>query len=350
MSKIRILAMDGGGSRAGVLARTLGKLYGETTRGREILREFDYVAGNSGGAIVMAALCSNFTPGDVAGFYDDPATLRQMFSPRWVDRVPLLRCVLPRYSSVGKARALAAMLDRGQQGGEPPPSTILMREWPAFLTRDIRLLITAFDYDRERVAFFRSHTASRAQSSAPATDVTLAAALHASTNAPILFYDRPAEVGGRRYWDGAFAGYNNPVLAAVIEALANAPERADDLRVLSIGTGTVWQPCVADDVPLAVRPRARRSWSDCSDPQGRHGDHRRSAGRGDVSRTRSAAPADACNSRGFHRRQCRAPVRTASGRSGIQPEAGNGPQASTSAISTLTRKWRWMPWTGPRWT
>ena len=197
----------------------------------------------------MAALCSNFTPGDVAGFYDDPATLRQMFSPRWVDRVPLLRCVLPRYSSVGKARALAAMLDRGQQGGEPPPSTILMREWPAFLTRDIRLLITAFDYDRERVAFFRSHTASRAQSSAPATEVTLAAALHASTNAPILFYDRPAEVGGRRYWDGAFAGYNNPVLAAVIEALANAPERADDLRVLSIGTGTLWQPCVADDVP-----------------------------------------------------------------------------------------------------
>lgn len=59
-----------------------------------------------------------------------------------------------------------------------------------------------------------------------AKDATLVEAVHASTNAPIRYYDEPAEVSGRRYWDGALGGYNNPVLAAVVEALANGPAEA----------------------------------------------------------------------------------------------------------------------------
>jgi len=36
----------------------------------------------------------------------------------------------------------------------------------------------------------------------------------------------------------------------VIEALANEPDRADDMRVLSIGTGAYWQPLATDEAPL----------------------------------------------------------------------------------------------------
>jgi hypothetical protein len=57
----------------------------------------------------------------------------------------------------------------------------------------------------------------------------------------------------RRYWDGGVGGYNNPVLAAVTEALANgvAPERID---VLSIGTGSTHRPLESAVVstPLAM--------------------------------------------------------------------------------------------------
>jgi hypothetical protein len=79
--------------------------------------------------------------------------------------------------------------------------------------------------------------------------------VHASTNAPIVYFDRPAAFDGHRYWDGAMAGYNNPVLAAVIEALANEPaDRVPDFRVLSIGTGTSVRPFTTEGVapPLGV--------------------------------------------------------------------------------------------------
>jgi hypothetical protein len=70
---------------------------------------------------------------------------------------------------------------------------------------------------------------------------TLAQAAHASSTAPLNWFDRPAEFNGRRYWDGAMTGYNNPVLAGVTEALA-AGTRPDDIGVLAIGTSTVHVP------------------------------------------------------------------------------------------------------------
>jgi len=255
MEKIRILSLDGGGSAAGIHARTLGRLYGMDTPGREIIREFDFVAGNSGGSIVFTALCCNYTPHQIDEFYSDPDTLKRMYSPRRVANVPLLRCFLPRYSSEGKFEALKAMFDRKKQLQEPAPSGIHMDAWSGLLGkntngRDVVLLVTAFDYDRERAAFFRSNASSPARSSTTAINPTLAEAVHASTNAPILYYDKPASVCGRRYWDGALAGYNNPVLAAVIEALASRPGEADKFRVLSLGVGTCMKPLQSDE-PMA---------------------------------------------------------------------------------------------------
>ena len=254
MNKIRILSLDGGGSRAGIHARTLGKLYGPETPGREIIREFDFAAGNSGGSIVLTALCCNYTPHDIEEFYSDPATLRRMYSLKWVWWIPLLRRFLPRYSTRGKFEALTWIFDRRRQEGEPLPSTIPLSAWPQYLKKDVKLIVTAFDYDRERAAFFRSDPGSRAKSTTPAVEATLVQAVHASTNAPILYFDEPAEFCGHRYWDGALGGYDNPVLAAVVEVLANRPDQADGIRVLSLGTGTSAQPLTTEG---AVPPLGR---------------------------------------------------------------------------------------------
>ncbi len=141
------------------------------------------------------------------------------------------------------------MFDQNQQEGEPLPSTIPLQKWPEHLKSSVNLIVTAFDYDRERAAFFRSNRDSRAKSSTPAIDATLVDAVNASTCAPIVYYDKPAEVSGRRFWDGALAGLNNPVLAAVAEALVNRTAEVDDFRVLSLGTGATAQSSTTDGAP-----------------------------------------------------------------------------------------------------
>lgn len=256
MSTVRILSLDGGGTHAGTHARALGEIYGHDTPGREIIREFDFVAGNSGGSIVFTALCCNYKPREIAAFYNDPDVLKTLFSPRWNASIPILRNLM-RYSSKGKLDALKAMFDARRQPGEPLPSSIKLSEWPAILKSPINLLVMAFDYDRERAAFFRSNAGSLAQSSGPALEATLLEAVHASTNPPIVYYDKPAEVSGRRYWDGGLAGYNNPVLAAVVEALSNRASEVDQFRVLSIGTVAHVQPTFAEGAPAPLgRPPA----------------------------------------------------------------------------------------------
>jgi hypothetical protein len=74
-------------------------------------------------------------------------------------------------------------------------------------------------------------------------DVTLAEAVHGSTNAPVNYFDAPATFPDHpgRYWDGAISGCNNPVLAAVTEAIVKS-QIPTNLAVLSIGTASVALP------------------------------------------------------------------------------------------------------------
>jgi hypothetical protein len=102
------------------------------------------------------------------------------------------------------------------------------------------IVIAGFDYDRTRGYVFRSNSASRARNQGDDLDPTLAEAVHASSNAPVLYFDAPAIVQGRQFWDGGISGYNNPVLIAVIEAMSNDPRAK--IGALSIGTGTVYLP------------------------------------------------------------------------------------------------------------
>jgi hypothetical protein len=168
----------------------------------------------------------------------------------------------PKYSASGKFAGLRAIL--GADGDRPVTAV------PAALGtnkygRPTQLVFCAFNYDTNRETFFRSDAQSLSASFGGHLQVTVAEAINASANPPVNFFDAPAGLANQRarFWDGAVGGYNNPVLAAVIEATANADRygtSAASIRALSIGTGNVVLPPASelpDEDPDLVAPRAK---------------------------------------------------------------------------------------------
>jgi uncharacterized protein len=234
-----ILSLDGGGSWALLEAMALADLFGADTRGQEILARFDLVAANSGGSLVLAGLASDWTPGRIMQMFLDGTTRNAIFAPLpfWKRLNPMRIAGLgPKYSAAGKLEALNRIM---------PLAALTLPEVRDQIARERgrspHFLIIGLDYDRRRAAFFRSNVASSASSSSRPLCPTLAEAAHASTNAPVNYFDGPAELIGRRFWDGAVAGYNNPTLAAVVEALA-AEHAPEEVTVLSLGTGSDQRP------------------------------------------------------------------------------------------------------------
>lgn len=241
----RILSLDGGGTWALIQVKALIALYGENTTGTTILQDFDLVAANSGGSIVLGGLVEGMTVGTLLAFFQDQAKRQSVFSPThsFGDKVLHdLTGMGPKYSAENKLPALETVLpskgmlslDRAIAGVQRPDTN-----------RDVHLLVTAFDYDRNRATFFRSAPASGPSwgTGEPADTTTLAETIHASTNAPVNYFDKPAEFPGKSgcYWDGAISGCNNPALAAVTEAIV-LKQNPLDLAVLSVGTASVALP------------------------------------------------------------------------------------------------------------
>jgi hypothetical protein len=269
-SPFRVLSLDGGGTWAVIEALTLIRVFGPEARGHDVLARFDLAVANSGGSVILACLAVNKRLSEILDLYTDETKRRSTFQStlceRFVSAVGGGRLPYPRYSTVAKGEALSIHL--GQDANVP------LQQWPTDHPRLANLVITAFDYDVERSTFFRTDSRSLAasQSSSSRPDVTLLHAVHASTTAPVLFFDKPAAVQlknqpPRRYWDGAIAGYNNPVMVAAIEALAaqqaspsrpplpgsggEPRTRSRPIRILSVGTGTVHRPRRPPEDPLS---------------------------------------------------------------------------------------------------
>lgn len=222
----RILSLDGGGSWALLQAKALDQLYPGKS-GHQILAEFDLVAANSGGSIVLGGLIKDLTPAAIVDLFHDEPTRRSLFVPApFYKRVPKIG---PRYSTAAKREGLAKLL--GREGGRA------MRDiQPAGAGgQPVKLVIVAFDYDQKRATFLRSYAS---HAGPPAATISLLDAVHASSTAPVRFYDAPSVVGEHRYWDGGVGGYNNPAMAAVVEAMIEGAAPAT-IRVLSLGTGAV---------------------------------------------------------------------------------------------------------------
>lgn len=244
----RILSLDGGGSWALIQVKALMDLYGAGATGKDVLTDFDLVAANSGGSIVLGALLEDLALADILKLFEDENQRRAIFSATdWIGDTALhaLTGLGPKYSSEEKLPALQRVLP--QKGNTP------LNQAAAGLRRtgaaaDLHLLIVAFDYDRERARYFRSAPASGAQwGTGEAAKISVAEAIHASTNAPVNYFDGPATFPDfyGRYWDGAITGCNNPLLAAVTEAIVEG-QNPDDIVALSIGTASVALPWPKD--------------------------------------------------------------------------------------------------------
>jgi hypothetical protein len=242
----RVLSLDGGGAWALIEVRTLIALYGEGATGHQVLRNFDLVAANSGGSLVLAGLVENLRLGEVLQYLMDENKRRSIFSPTPSLGDAVLHASLgvgPKYSAKAKLPAIERLSPR--TGDSPLAGSMNGVVGPS--GSPVHLLIVGFDYDRNRAVFFRSASAAQpGWGEGQTAAVTLAGAVHASTNAPVNYFDAPAALPGAedRFWDGGIAGCNNPAVVAVVEALVlgHSPQ---DVRVLSLGTASVSLPLAA---------------------------------------------------------------------------------------------------------
>ena len=247
----RVLSMDGGGAWALIEVRALMALHGADAKGHDVLAQYDLVAANSGGTLVLGGLVENLPLSEIATYFRDETKRRSIFSPTKsiADRaLEQLIGIGPKYDTEAKLVALEHLLPKTGN----VPLNVAARGLGGPHGLDVHLLIVAFDYDRNRAQFFRSAPTGAGVDLGvgDASTVTLAEAIHASTNAPVNYFDGPAMFPGKpdRYWDGGITGCNNPVLVAVTEAVTLG-QRASDVGALSLGSGTVQLPLAREGDP-----------------------------------------------------------------------------------------------------
>jgi hypothetical protein len=264
-----ILSLDGGGSWAILQVMALQRIFGDDANGHDVLAAFRLVAANSGGSITLGGLIENKTLSDLRdNFFGSLQQRETVFVPAGLLDDPEAFLLRPlgigaKYRTDAKLEGLRRLFTRF---GDTSLSALPRRTDPSARFPEGApfpdILIAGFDYDRTRGYLFRSNRNSLARNAGDRLDPTLAEAVHASSNAPVLYFDKPAAVQGQQFWDGGVAGYNNPVLIGVVEALANG---AGDVHALSIGTGTVFLPFDPDHTlpqALARRPRVSAAIDD----------------------------------------------------------------------------------------
>lgn len=246
----RVLSLDGGGAWAMLQALALRDLFGDTP-GHQILAKFDLAVANSGGSITLGGLVENLTPSAIVALFNEPANRQGIFAKtNLVENLLSHIPIFPKYSTAGKLAGLTRVF--GAMGNQPM-SSFQGPNWPTSPNgAAVKLMIVAFDYYAARARLFRSYGTPHG---ATPDDVPLVQAVHASSDAPVEFFDSPTSWGGRRFWDGAMAGLNNPLMAGITDLLSDGV-RAEDLVVLSLGTGTVKLPANQPPPPTPAPPPA----------------------------------------------------------------------------------------------
>jgi len=241
-----ILTLDGGGSWALIEIEALVNLYGINSTGHQILGHFDLVAANSGGSLVLGGLVENKSLSEIRNLFLDESQRRSIFSPtREPGTLRDLAGIGPKYSAAAKLAALERLYPNA--GTRPVEGIAAAMNITGKNGAAVHLLVVAFDYDHNRAVFFRSAPAGGADwGDGASSAMTLAGAIHASSNAPVNYFDAPAEYPGvpGRYWDGAITGCNNPILPALTEAVVLGQKPAD-LRILSLGSAALMLPLAA---------------------------------------------------------------------------------------------------------
>jgi patatin-like phospholipase/acyl hydrolase len=139
-----ILSLDGGGTWALIQARILQERYPEMT-GHEILRQYDMVIANSGGSLVLAALCEDMTAKYIRRLFEDTNILKSIFQRNFW-HIPFVN----RFSTIQKKKGLTSALKKFAHTE--------LKDLPRFIGKSsLQIIITGFDYDSTRAVYFRSN-------------------------------------------------------------------------------------------------------------------------------------------------------------------------------------------------
>lgn len=256
----KILSLDGGGSWALIEARILKDIYDDAP-GHEILGKFNMAIANSGGALILAGLTLNLRPSQLVEILESQKDREEVFSklsffesPGWNALKVLTKQFGPRYSAERKKKGLKKVMQQ-RTGTDKLVIELPMSQIPAKIgLPNLELIVCGYNYFTQRAVFFRSNASSKTDAfSGTKWDISMLDAIHAASNAPLNYFDEPALIQtgllGTQlktpgwYWDGAVGGFNNPVMAGVVEALTNGRGKTfADFNILSIGTSTGRRP------------------------------------------------------------------------------------------------------------
>jgi patatin-like phospholipase/acyl hydrolase len=224
---INVLSLDGGGIRGLIPALVLRHVEEQT--GTPAADLFDLIAGTSTGGLLALGLTRpapddatpRYSAADLAALYRERGG--DIFDrSRWQQVTSVLSLADEKYDHAG----LVEVLD--DYFGDQPVGDALTDT-----------MVSAYDLHAREPYFFMSWRA-------PGDRVPAARAARATSAAPTYFEPAPVTVGDRQRVlvdGGVFA--NNPAVSAYAEADRRYPD--EDVRVVSIGTGSATEPIAYDN-------------------------------------------------------------------------------------------------------
>ncbi len=213
-----ILCLDGGGIRGILTIQLLKKL--EEIAGIPCYELFDMVAGTSTGGIIASLITTGHAAADIEEMYEELVT--KVFEKKFLRG----RFLFPPAFTKNNYRGILKKL----------MGDITLEK--ACALHDLDLMITASDVSAGEETFFSCFKQEDGSYHGTYKGVLLRAAMEATMSAPTYFY--PME----RFLDGGTTTYNNPSLAAFIEATSYSADKnkfptysISEISLLSFGTG-----------------------------------------------------------------------------------------------------------------
>ncbi|MGN6248521.1 MAG: patatin-like phospholipase family protein [Ginsengibacter sp.] len=213
-----ILCLDGGGIRGILTIQLLKKL--EEVAGMPCYQLFDMVAGTSTGAIIAGLITSGHSAAGIEDLYEKLVT--KVFEKRFLKGRFFN---LPAYTKNNYRTILKGII-----------GDVTLEE--ACARHNLDLMITASDISAGEETFFSCFKQEDGSYYGTYKTVLLRAAMEATMSAPTYFY--PME----RFLDGGTTTYNNPSLAAFIEATSYSTPKGrtpsysfSEISLFSFGTG-----------------------------------------------------------------------------------------------------------------
>ena len=213
-----ILCLDGGGIRGILTIQLLKKL--EQIAGLPCYKLFDMVAGTSTGAIIASLIAMGHTAEEIEKMYTELVTKvfeKKMFRNRFFNPPAFSK---NNYRALLKSIVGDLTLEKTSQ------------------LHDLDIMITASDISAGEETFFSCFKQNDGTYHGTYKNVLLRGAMEATMSAPTYFY--PME----RFLDGGTTTYNNPSLAAFIEATSYSADKNKSpeydisaISLFSFGTG-----------------------------------------------------------------------------------------------------------------